>query len=76
MSQTSDNVGIWAGSISSASQKDFKDITTNTDLAKKMIMPACFKQCSRTDIDIVFNNEMTCMYKCMLTYKDSIRLMK
>ena len=76
MSHTNENVGIWAGSISSASQKDFKDIPINVDLAKKMILPACFKQCSRTDVDIVFDNEMNCMYKCMITYKDSIKLMK
>ena len=69
MSQTASNTGIWASTISSASQKEFKDIPINDDLFNRMTLPACFKQCSRTDIDLVFYNEMECTYKCMITYK-------
>ena len=67
------NAGLWAGSIAQATQKDFKDIPLNEDLFNKLTLPACFKQCSRTDIDVVFKNEMECTYKCMITYKDTLR---
>ena len=69
MSQTNQNTGIWANTISSASQKEFKDIPLNEDLFKRLTLPACFKQCSRTDVDLVTMNEMECTYKCMITYK-------
>jgi hypothetical protein len=70
---TAANTGIWASTIASASKKDFRDIKTNDDLFQRMALPACFKQCSRTDIDIVFMDEMECTYKCMITYKDTLR---
>jgi hypothetical protein len=38
-----------------------------------MVVPACFQQCAKTDIDIVFLNEMECAYKCMITYKQAYR---
>ena len=76
MSQTAGNTGIWASSIAAGSQKEFKEIPINNDLFLKMIQPACFQQCSRTDIDIAFQNEMVCMYNCMITYKDSLKLIR
>ena len=76
MSQVQANTGIWAGSIAAASQKEFKDIPVNQQLFNRMVQPACYQQCSRTDIDIVFANEVECMYKCMITYKDSLRIIK
>ena len=76
MSSTSANTGLWASTIAAGSTKEFKDISLNEDLFNKMVLPACFKQCSRTDIDIVFMNEMECTYKCMITYKDSLKLIK
>ena len=75
MSSTSANTGIWASQIAAGSQKEFKNIPINDDLFNRMALPACFKQCSRTDIDIVFMNEIECTYKCMITYKDTLRLL-
>ena len=76
MSQTSANTGIWASTLAAGSQKEFKDIALNEDLFNRMALPSCFKQCSRTDIDIVFMNEMECTYKCMITYKQSLNHLK
>lgn len=73
MSSIEQNTGIWANTIAGASQKEFKDIPVNQDLFNRKALPACFKQCSRTDIDIVFLNEMECTYKCMITYKESLK---
>lgn len=70
MSQAS-NAGLWGNFVSATSSNEFKNINLNQDLFNKMIVPACFKQCSRTDIDIVFLNEMECSYKCMITYKQA-----
>ena len=41
-----------------------------------MVVPACFNQCARTDVDIVFMNEMECAYKCMITYKQAFAIVK
>lgn len=41
-----------------------------------MVVPACFNQCARTDVDIVFMNEMECAYKCMITYKQAFSIVK
>jgi hypothetical protein len=46
-------------------------VALNQDLFNRMVVPACFRQCSRTDVDIVFLNEMECAYKCIITYKQS-----
>ena len=73
---TSNNTGIWAATIAGASAKEFKDIRNNEELFKRMTLPACFKQCSRTDIDIAFLNEVECTYKCMITYKDTLRMLQ
>jgi hypothetical protein len=55
--------------MTASSTQDYKSIALNRDLFNRMVVPACFKQCSRTDIDIVFLEEMECAYKCMITYK-------
>ena len=70
---TSENTGIWASTIAAASTKEYKDIKVNNDLFDRLTLPACFKQCSRTDIDLVFMNELECTYKCMITYKHALR---
>lgn len=74
--ERTENSGLWASFVSSTSQNDFRAINLNQDLFNKMVVPACFKQCSKTDIDIVFLNEMECAYKCMITYKQAFTLMK
>ena len=74
--RTAANTGVWASTIASASKKDFRDIRTNDDLMLRMTLPACFKQCSRTDIDLVLMDEMECTYKCMITYKDTMKLFR
>lgn len=76
MSQRTENTGLWASFVNSASQNEYKSINLNQDLFNRMVVPACFKQCSRTDVDIVFLNEMECSYKCMITYKQAFTLMK
>ena len=76
MDATKSNTGIWASTLASASAKEFKDIAINEDLFAKMTMPACFSQCSRTDIDIVFKEELECMYKCQITYKQSLKMLQ
>jgi hypothetical protein len=50
---------------------EFAKVGLNQDLFNKLVQPACFNQCSRKDIDIVFLNEVECMYKCMITYKQT-----
>ena len=58
-----------------ANNKKLEDIRLNENLFKRLTLPACFKQCARTDIDIAFLNEVECTYKCMITYKDTLRLL-
>lgn len=65
------NMGMWGNFVSSTASDDFKHIKMNRDLFNRMVIPACFQQCSKTDIDIVFMNEMECAYKCMITYKQA-----
>jgi hypothetical protein len=48
----------------------------NADLFNRMALGACYKQCAKTDIDIVSMNEMECTYKCMITYKQSLPLLQ
>jgi len=67
---------MWANYVSGSTSMDFKKIDTNSDLFNRMVVPACFNQCARTDVDIVFMNEMECAYKCMITYKQSLALVK
>eukprot|EP00347_Sterkiella_histriomuscorum_P000951 403373903 len=67
------NAGLWGNFVSAAGQNEYKNIQLNQDLFNRMVVPSCFKQCSRTDIDIVFLNEMECAYKCMITYKQALQ---
>ena len=76
MSSRDQNVGLWASYVNASSSNNFKDIALNADLFNRMVVPACFNQCARTDVDIVFLNEMECAYKCMITYKQSLNLLK
>ena len=48
----------------------------NRDLFNRMVVPSCFKQCAKTDVDIVFLNEMECTYKCIITYKQAFSMIK
>ena len=70
------NTGLWASFVAASSETNFKDIKTNSDLFNKMALAACFKQCARTDVDVVFMPELEQTYKCMITYKQSLRLIK
>lgn len=65
------NVGLWAHYVASSTSTDLTKVPLNNDLYNRMVVPACFKQCARTDVDIVFMNEMECTYKCIITYKQS-----
>ena len=76
MSQQDKNIGLWASTVASTSSKDFRDISLNSELFNKMVIPACFNQCSKTDVDIVFLSEMECAYKCMITYKQAFKNIK
>jgi hypothetical protein len=67
---------MWASFISATSSQEYKDIKLNRDLFNNMVVPACFTQCAKTDVDIVFMNEMECSYKCMITYKQAFNLME
>ena len=75
MSQREKNIGLWAGFVNASASNNFKDIALNKDLFNRMVVPACFNQCAKTDVDIVFMNEMECAYKCMITYKQSVGLL-
>ena len=66
------NMGLIASFVTASSEREFRDIPLNRDLFNKMALPACFNQCAKTDIDIVYLNEMECTYKCMITYKQSL----
>lgn len=65
------NAGLWGSFVSATASSEFKDIGNNTDLFSRLVVPACFRQCAKTDIDIVFLNEMECAYKCVITYKQA-----
>ena len=64
-----ENVKLLKDSVSGYGSEDFSKVALNKDLFDMMVQPACFNQCSRKDIDIVFTNEIGCMYKCMIAYK-------
>jgi len=70
------NMGLLSAFVSANSEHEFKDIPLNKDLFNKMALPACFNQCAKTDVDIVFMNEMECTYKCMITYKQSLNFIR
>lgn len=70
------NLGALSSLLSSSSTYNYRSIEMNKDLFNRMALPACFQQCSRTDIDIVFMNEMECTYKCVITYKQAFQMLK
>ena len=72
---SSSNTGLWGGFINATSSTEFKNIQANSDLFNRLVVPACFRQCAKTDIDIVFLNEMECSYKCMITYKQAYQVL-
>ncbi len=71
---TSQNTGLWGNFVSSVSANEFKNIAPNNDLFNRLVVPACFRQCAKTDVDIVFLNEMECAYKCVITYKQAYQM--
>ena len=70
------NTGLWASFVSASSENNFNDIPLNADLFNKMSLPACFRQCARTDIDTVTTFELEQTYKCMITYKQTLGLIR
>ena len=75
-SSSDQNTGLWASFVAASSENNFRDIALNTDLFNKMAFPACFKQCAKTDIDIVTTFELEQTYKCIITYKQSLQLLR
>ena len=75
MSQAN-NAGLWANFVNSTGSTEYKNIKHNNDLFNRLVVPACFKQCAKTDVDIVFLNEMECSYKCMITYKQAYQVLQ
>ena len=69
------NTGLWGSFVSATSSSEFKNINGNTELFNRLVVPACFQQCAKTDVDIVFLNEMECAYKCMITYKQAYQVL-
>ena len=67
------NTGLWASFVSASSENNFKDIPLNQDLFNKMALPACYRQCARTGIDVVTTDELEQTYKCMITYKQTLQ---
>lgn len=74
MSTSSNNTGLWGSFVSATSSQEFKHIGNNKDLFNRLVLPACFRQCAKTDVDIVFLNEMECTYKCVITYKQAYQV--
>ena len=72
---TDANASMMTATMAAGTQ-DLNSIRINESLFKRMALPACFKQCSRTDIDIAFLNEVECTYKCMITYKDTLSMLQ
>ena len=70
------NTGLWASFVNATSSNELRDVPLNQDLFNRMVVPACFKQCSKTDVDIVFLNEMECAYKCVITYKQAFTIVQ
>ena len=75
-SSRSQNTGLWASFVSASSETDFKNIPLNKDLFNKMALPACFRQTARTGIDTVTTFELEQTYKCIITYKQSLKLIQ
>ena len=66
----------WEKLVKSEDKREYQSISLNKDLFNRMVVPACFNQCAKTDVDIVFLNEMECTYKCMITYKQAFSVLK
>ena len=76
MSTVNNNTGLWGSFVSATSQNEFKTIGHNNDLFNRLVVPTCFRQCAKTDVDIVFLNEMECAYKCVITYKQAYQVLQ
>ena len=72
---SSSNSGLWGQFVSATAQSEFKSVGSNPDLFSRLVVPACFRQCAKTDVDIVFLNEMECAYKCVITYKQAYQVL-
>ena len=70
------NTGLWASFVANSSSNNFADIPTNVDLFNKMAMPECYRQCAKTGVDTVSTFELEQTYKCMITYKQSLQLLR
>ena len=70
------NTGLWASFVSASSENNFADIPLNTDLFNKMALPECYRQCARMGIDTVSTFELEQTYKCIITYKQSLQLIR
>ena len=70
------NTGLWASFVSASSENNFGDIPLNVDLFNKMALPECYKQCAQTGIDTVSTFELEQTYKCMITYKQSLQMIR
>ena len=70
------NTGLWASFVSASSENNFADIRLNSDLFNKMSFPQCFRQCASTDIDTVTTAELEQTYKCIITYKQTLGLIR
>jgi hypothetical protein len=75
MSTQERNATLWSRFVADSSNKEFSETRLNADLFNRMAVSACFKQCAKTDIDIVSMNEMECTYKCMITYKQALPIL-
>ena len=53
------------------SSGDFQKVPLNSELFNQLVQPHCFRRCATTDVDVVLMNEMECMYKCAITYKQA-----
>lgn len=73
MSTTNSN--LFSQFASATASNEYKGINSNTDLFNRLVVPACFRQCAKTDVDIVFLNEMECAYKCVITYKQAYQVL-
>ena len=75
-SSRAQNTGLWASFVASSSETNFRDIPLNKDLFNKRAFPECFRQCAATDIDTVTVDELEQVYKCVITYKQSLNIIR
>ena len=48
----------------------------NADLFNQMALPECYRQCAQTHLDALTTFEMEQVYKCMITYKQTLQLVR